>query len=116
MALSVLGVLSALSGGACNGRISGGEGVTGQGNTGAGASSTGSGSAGTTGSGHGGSGVGAGTGSGLGTGTGGTDVLRCNTISPGRAPLRRLTTYEYNNTIHDLLGDTTSPGSALPPR
>jgi hypothetical protein len=28
--------------------------------------------------------------------------------------LRRLTTYEYNNTLRDLLGDTTNPGSMLP--
>ena len=33
---------------------------------------------------------------------------------PGRAPVRRLTTYEYNNTMRDLLGDTTSPGTGLP--
>ena len=25
--------------------------------------------------------------------------------------MRRLTTYEYNNTIRDLLGDTTNPGA-----
>jgi hypothetical protein len=48
-------------------------------------------------------------------GTGGsTVVVQCNGIAPGRSPLRRLTTYEYNNTIRDLLGDTTNPGSALP--
>ena len=41
-------------------------------------------------------------------------VVECNGIAPGRSPLRRLTTYEYNNTIRDLLGDTTNPGSALP--
>jgi len=41
-------------------------------------------------------------------------VLDCSATNPGRSPLRRLTTYEYNNTIRDLLGDTTSPGSALP--
>ena len=48
-------------------------------------------------------------------GTGGTPVVvECNGIAPGRSPLRRLTTYEYNNTIRDLLVDTTNPGSALP--
>ena len=41
-------------------------------------------------------------------------TVQCNAIAPGRSPLRRLTTYEYNNTIRDLLGDTTNPGSALP--
>ena len=117
LGVGVLGLLSALSGPACTGSISGGEGTTGQGNTGAGASSSGSGNAGATASGHGGSGAGTGTeGAGTGTGTGGTDVVQCNAIAPGRAPIRRLTTYEYNNTIRDLLGDTTSPGSALPPQ
>ena len=41
-------------------------------------------------------------------------MVQCNGIAPGRSPLRRLTTYEYNNTVRDLLGDTTNPGSALP--
>ncbi len=31
-----------------------------------------------------------------------------------RAPLRRLTRFEYSNTIRDLLGDTTKPGNLLP--
>jgi len=31
-------------------------------------------------------------------------------ISPGRSPMRRLTNREYDNTIRDLLGDTTAPG------
>jgi Protein of unknown function (DUF1592)/Protein of unknown function (DUF1588)/Protein of unknown function (DUF1595)/Protein of unknown function (DUF1585)/Protein of unknown function (DUF1587) len=30
-------------------------------------------------------------------------------------PLRRLTIREYNNTVHDLLGDTTQPANAFPP-
>ena len=48
---------------------------------------------------------------------GGTGVAaECTTIEPGRAPIRRLTTYEYSNTVRDLLGDTTNPGSALPPQ
>ena len=41
-------------------------------------------------------------------------MLDCSATAPGRSPLRRLTTYEFNNTIRDLLGDTTNPGSALP--
>ena len=53
-----------------------------------------------------------------GNGAGGTGgipvVLDCSATAPGRSPMRRLTTYEYNNTIRDLLGDTTNPGSALP--
>ena len=30
-------------------------------------------------------------------------------------PIRRLTRFEYNNTVRDLLGDTTKPADALPP-
>ncbi|MCA9624470.1 MAG: DUF1592 domain-containing protein [Myxococcales bacterium] len=30
-------------------------------------------------------------------------------------PIRRLTRFEYNNTVRDLLGDTTAPASGLPP-
>jgi hypothetical protein len=30
-------------------------------------------------------------------------------------PLRRLTRFEYNNTVRDLLGDTTNPANAFPP-
>lgn len=30
------------------------------------------------------------------------------------APIRRLTRFEYNNTVEALLGDTTRPGNALP--
>jgi len=30
-------------------------------------------------------------------------------------PIRRLTRFEYNNTVRDLLGDTTHPADALPP-
>ena len=48
------------------------------------------------------------------TGAAGAPLVQCNTIAPGRAPVRRLTTYEYNNTVRDLLGDTTNPGSGLP--
>ena len=30
-------------------------------------------------------------------------------------PIRRLTRFEYNNTVRDLFGDTTEPASAFPP-
>ena len=30
-------------------------------------------------------------------------------------PIRRLTRFEYNNTVRDLLGDTTNPANVLPP-
>lgn len=32
----------------------------------------------------------------------------------GRTPLRRMTRFEYNNTVRDLLGETTNPGNAFP--
>ncbi|WP_437283897.1 DUF1592 domain-containing protein [Sorangium sp. So ce406] len=35
-------------------------------------------------------------------------------IHPGRAPLRRLTRFEYNKTVRDLFGDTTEPAFSLP--
>jgi Protein of unknown function (DUF1592)/Protein of unknown function (DUF1588)/Protein of unknown function (DUF1587)/Protein of unknown function (DUF1595)/Protein of unknown function (DUF1585) len=34
--------------------------------------------------------------------------------SPGPAPARRLTRWEYNNTVRDLLGDATRPADAFP--
>ena len=34
--------------------------------------------------------------------------------SPGGSPLRRLTNAEYNNTVADLLGETTAPAAAFP--
>jgi len=40
----------------------------------------------------------------------------CSTaLTPGPAPLRRLTRSEYNNTVRDLLGDDTRPGDSFPP-
>ena len=57
--------------------------------------------------------------SGGGGGGGGTTTttpgaLCKKTFAPGRAPLRRLTRFEYNNTVRDLLGDTSQPANALP--
>jgi hypothetical protein len=77
--------------------------------------------------GAGGNGAGNNTGSGGGSGspTAGSSgasgtgemTVQCNGISPGPIPLvRRLTTYEYNNTVRDLLRDMTSPGSGLAPQ
>lgn len=36
-------------------------------------------------------------------------------IQPGPAPIRRLTRVEYNNTVYQLLGDTSWPANAFPP-
>src|SRR5688500_8691078 len=33
--------------------------------------------------------------------------------SPGPAPVRRMTRFEYNNTVRDLLGDTSRPADAF---
>jgi len=65
-------------------------------------------------------GAGAATGGSGGQGSGGSgaaptsDQCRSGTY-PGRTPLRRLTAAEYNNTVRDVLGDTTSPGNDFPP-
>ena len=36
-------------------------------------------------------------------------------LSPGPAPIRRLTRVEYNNTVYQLLGDASQPANAFPP-
>lgn len=49
-------------------------------------------------------------------GTGGmTGALSCVGPSPGAAPLRPLTRFEYNNILRDLLADTSEPARAFPP-
>jgi hypothetical protein len=39
--------------------------------------------------------------------------LSCNGAQPGPSPIRRLNRTEYNNTIRDLLGDTTRPADGF---
>jgi len=39
----------------------------------------------------------------------------CATRDPGPSPIRRLTRFEYDNTIRDLLGDDSHPSAAFPP-
>ncbi|HWB73875.1 MAG TPA: DUF1587 domain-containing protein, partial [Nannocystaceae bacterium] len=49
--------------------------------------------------------------------SGGDDgsVASCEAgIHPGSAVVRRLTRFEYDNTVRDLLGDDTSPANAFP--
>jgi hypothetical protein len=51
-------------------------------------------------------------------GGGGDDVVNDNiakSLCVVDTPIRRLTRFEYNNTVRDLLGDTTSPADLLPP-
>ncbi len=91
--------------------------ATGGSGTGASGGSAGA-SAGTAGSGTGATGgTTAGTGGGS-SGAGGVPAPppKCvdpTAVMPGRAPVRRLTKFEYNVTVADLLGDTTKPALAL---
>ncbi|WP_437727915.1 DUF1592 domain-containing protein [Sorangium sp. So ce861] len=41
------------------------------------------------------------------------EPTRCAEIRPGASPLRRMTRFEYNNTIRDLLGDDSAPADAF---
>ena len=43
------------------------------------------------------------------------DEINAAPAQVGEAPLRRLTNEEYDNTIADLLGDTSRPAQAFPP-
>jgi len=68
-------------------------------------------------SGAGGQGDGGDDGSEGGSDAGDTGEPICgdpDAVFPGRAPLRRLTRFEYNNTVRDLLGDDTLPANAFP--
>jgi hypothetical protein len=49
-----------------------------------------------------------------GPGTGPNGVT-CGQINPGPSPLRRLTRWEYDNTVRDLLGDTSAPARKFVP-
>lgn len=42
------------------------------------------------------------------------EAIACGEGLVDRAPLRRLTRFEYNNTVRDLLGDATAPANAFP--
>ncbi|MEP6652839.1 MAG: DUF1592 domain-containing protein [Myxococcales bacterium] len=44
-----------------------------------------------------------------------TPEALCSQPSPGPAPIRRLSRFEYNNTVRDLLGDASNAGDLLPP-
>ncbi len=40
-------------------------------------------------------------------------VVCDGSIKPGASPIRRMTRFEYNNTVRDLLGDTTRPADTF---
>jgi hypothetical protein len=88
----LIGVLAATAG--CRAAVEAGP-------SGAGASGTGGGLAGATGA------VGV-----AGSGAGGAAPA---VMVPGRSPLRRLTRSEYDNTVRDLLGDTSRPAQSFEP-
>ena len=44
----------------------------------------------------------------------GTEFVPPSPIQPGPSPLRRLTNDDYNNTVADLLGDTSAPATSFP--
>lgn len=73
-----------------------------------GASGAGAGGTGGSASGSGGSMAGAGTG-----GTAGAPIS-CEMTVPGAAPIRLLTHVQYDNTVADLLGDTSGPSASFP--
>jgi len=54
-------------------------------------------------------------GGGAAGGGGSPPPVSCLEPAPGAAPVRRLTRFELNNTLRDLLGDTTHAGDRLPP-
>jgi uncharacterized protein DUF1592/uncharacterized protein DUF1588/uncharacterized protein DUF1595/uncharacterized protein DUF1587/uncharacterized protein DUF1585 len=109
--LSVVALLGALFGAGCsaNGDVTGtpGPGLAGNG-PGAVPSAAGSGGA------SGGAVMNAG---GTPSSGGSSQQSRCTseTLQPTSAPIRRLTRYEFNNSVAELLGDTTSPAVHLPP-
>lgn len=91
------------------------SGTGGNGTTAAGAVTGTNGS--TTGTQVGGVGGGASTGTSSSTtgGGGGLGAPVCSETPPApRAPLRRITRFEYNNTVRDLLGITSEPANDLP--
>lgn len=82
--------------------------------TGGGAGAGGSGMVGSGGvSATGGTGSG-GTGTGGSAGESGAPTAACDETAVPRAPLRRITRFEFNNTVRDLLGVTSHPADTLP--
>src|SRR5260221_105872 len=106
--LGVSCALAALT--ACDATISGGSGAGGAGTVVGGPSNLNGGGTSSVSS----SGSGSDPGGGSSLAGGGTigPVTDPNAVGP--RPLYRLTRREYNNTVHDLLGDTTHPADTFP--
>lgn len=47
-------------------------------------------------------------------GGGGGEEASCEALRPGPSPIRRMTRFEYDNTVRDLLGDDSRPAQAFP--
>jgi hypothetical protein len=50
-----------------------------------------------------------------GPGSSSSPICTDGKVRPGRSPIRRMTRIEFDNTVHDLLGDTRKLGSAFAP-
>jgi hypothetical protein len=115
----ILALTATLAGG-CVGKIGADSPGSTKGSGGTGGNTSGSGSGGSgsgTGSGSGGQ-TGAGSGAGGGTsGATGVDggASACTSVQPGRVTIHRLNNLEFNNTVRDLLGNTSQPAAAFPP-
>ena len=98
---------------ACSGTVGGGQPPT----TGGAGSTTTTGSAGNTGSGTAGIGAGPGAGGSITTGAAGSGVqATCPTTAITPTPLRRLTRFEYANTVKNLLNvDVDRRRTTCPP-
>ena len=113
LSLVALGCNASLGQAPDQGTGTGGLESAGTGSTGNGTGSTGNGT-GSTGNGTGSTGNGTGS---TGNGDGDGDASACveGDIYVGRAPIRRLTRFEYNRTIAAVLNDNSNPGNTLPP-
>jgi hypothetical protein len=117
LALAALGCTGSIDGRASPSGTGGGSPSAGFGGTTGPSSGAGSGTAG---EGQGGSGAGAGIAgaggvAGMGAiGSGGTDAALTALANPGNVVARRLSAFEYDNTVRDLLGTTLTPGTGFP--
>ena len=48
-------------------------------------------------------------------GSGASGTVACGAVEPGRVTIHRLNNLEFNNTVRDLLGNTSQPASKFPP-
>ena len=124
LALALLGACSNSIGDGADGGGDGGTSGAGVGGTSAGASgSSGKGNGGSSSGNSGAGGTGNSSGASGSSGVGGTGIAgggptpQCadqTAVTPGRAPIRRLTIPEYNNTVRDIINETSNPAFNFP--